>query len=221
MKKHILFGMMIAVFFSGCAWFERWFEHTEEKTAHELVNDGISDYRDGNYKDALESFEKLKDWYPFSKYAILAELKIADAHYNLKQYDEAVIAYEDFENLHPRNEAIPYIVYQIGSCYFRQIETVDRDQNNAKKAFKIFNRLKKQFPDSVYAVKARENIKQCLKSLAGHDLYVGLFYYKSKHYKAALDRFKSIITNYADVGIHNEALKYIVLCEATIKEQTE
>ncbi len=217
MKKQILFVMMMAALFSGCAWFK----HTEEKNAQELVSDGISDYRDGDYKDALESFEKLKDWYPFSKYAILAELKIADAHYKLSQYDEAVIAYEDFENLHPRNEAIPYIVYQIGNCYFEQIETVDRDQNNAQKALITFRRLKKQFPDSVYAVKARENIKLCLKSLAGHDLYVGLFYYKTKHYKAALDRFKSIISNYSDVGVHNQALKYIVLCEATIKEHTE
>ena len=217
MKKQILFVMIMVMFFSGCAWFE----HNEEKNAQELVSDGISDYRDGDYKDALESFEKLKDWYPFSKYAILAELKIADAHYKLNQYDEAVIAYEDFENLHPRNEAIPYIVYQIGSCYFEQIETVDRDQNNALKALMTFKRLKKQFPDSVYAVKAGENIKHCLKSLAGHDLYVGLFYYKTKHYKAALDRFKSIISNYSDVGVHNEALKYIVLCETTIKEQTE
>ena len=216
MKKQILFGMIMAVFFSGCAWFE----HQDEKTAQELVSDGISDYRDGDYKDALESFEKLKDWYPFSKYAILAELKIADAHYELNQYDKAVIAYEDFENLHPRNEAVPYIVYQIGNCYFEQIETVDRDQNNAMKALMTFKRLRKQFPDSVYSVKAQENIKQCLKSLAGHDLYVGLFYYKSKHYKAALDRFKSIISNYSDVGVHNEALKYIVLCEATIKEQS-
>ncbi len=207
----------MAAFLSGCAWFE----HQEEKTAQELVSDGISDYRDGDYKDALESFEKLKDWYPFSKYAILAELKIADAHYELGQYDEAVIAYEDFENLHPRNEAIPYIIYQIGSSYFEQIETVDRDQNNALKALMAFKRLKKQFPDSVYSVKARENIKQCLKSLAGHDLYVGLYYYKTKHYEAALDRFKSIISNYSDVGVHNEALKYIVLCEATIKEQSE
>ncbi len=217
MRKRILFGFMMAVFLSGCAWFE----HKDEKTAQELVSDGISDYRDGDYKDALESFEKLKDWYPFSKYAILAELKIADAYYQLNQYDEAVFAYEDFENLHPRNEAIPYIVYQIGNCYFEQIETVDRDQNNAMKALMAFKRLKKQFPNSVYSVKARENIKHCLKSLAGHDLYVGLFYYKTKHYKAALDRFKSIISNYSDVGVHNEALKYIVLCEATIKEESE
>jgi len=217
MKRQILFGIILALFFTGCSWFQ----HTEEKTAQELVSDGISDYRDGDYKDALESFEKLKDWYPFSKYAILAELKIADAHYKLKQYDEAVFAYQDFENLHPRNEAIPYIVYQIGSCHFEQIETVDRDQKNAQQALMTFRRLKKQFPESVYAVKAQENIKQCLKSLAGHDLYVGLYYYKTKHYKAALDRFKSIISDYSDVGIHNEALKYIVLCEATIKENDE
>lgn len=215
MKKTVIFSIFIVFFISGCAWFQS----QDEKSAQELVSVGISDYRDGDYKDALESFEKLRDWYPFSKYAILAELKIADAHYELKQYDQAVITYEEFENLHPRNEAIPYVVYQIGNCYFEQIETVDRDQDNAQKALMTFTRLKQQYPDSVYAVKAREHIKQCLKSLAGHDLYVGMFYYKTKHYKAALDRFKSVVTNYTDVGIHNEALKYIVMCENSIKEE--
>ena len=48
-------------------------------------------YDDGDYKVAIENFQKLKDWYPFSKYAILAELKIADSHYHLEQYEEAVL----------------------------------------------------------------------------------------------------------------------------------
>ena len=171
------------------------------------------------YKKAIESFEKLKDWYPFSKFVILAELKIADAYYNIKEYEEAVAAYEVFENLHPRNEAVPYAIYQIGLCYFEQIDTVDRDQTSAKKALDTFNRLKKQFPVDSYANKAQEHIKKCLKSLAGHEFHVGIFYLKSKHYKAALNRFKSVLSNYPDVGVHQTALQYISLCEALLKEQ--
>ena len=91
-------------------------------------------YERGDYSRAIEKFEKLKDWFPFSRYAILAELKIGDANYNLERYQEAIFAYEEFEKLHPRNEAIPYVIYQIGRCYFDQIETIDRDQNSARKA---------------------------------------------------------------------------------------
>jgi outer membrane protein assembly factor BamD len=137
-------------------------------------------------------------------------------YYRIENYEEAVSAYESFENLHPRNEAIPYVIFQIGLCYFDRIDTIDRDQTNAKNALDTFNRLKKQFPDDVYAHRAEWHIKKCIKSIAGHEFYVGLFYYKSKHYKAALYRFKSILTNYPDVGVHQQALQYLSSCEKLV-----
>lgn len=214
MKRFILLGLIAMFAFSGCAWFQT----EEEKTAPELINDGMEQYNDKDYRDAIASFEKLKDWYPFSQYAILAELKIGDAHYHLEEYEDAIAAYEDFESLHPRNEAIPYVIYQIGLSYFERIDTVDRDQSTAQKALETFERLRKQFPKDPYAIKAEQNIKKSQKSLAGHDLYVGLFYYKSKHYKAALQRFKSVLTKYPDVGVHQKALQYIIQVEDKIKE---
>jgi outer membrane protein assembly factor BamD len=209
MKRIVALILVLLFVFSGCAWFKS----KEEKNAQELISDGIDQFNDGDYKEAVDSFEKLKDWYPFSKYVILAELKIADAYYHLKSYSEAVSAYESFENLHPRNEAVPYVIYQIGLCYYDQIDTVDRDQTFAKNALDTFKRLIRQFPHDSYAQRAKERMKVCLKSLAGHDFYVGLFYYKSKHYKAALARFKSVLSNYPDVGVHERALKYIALCK--------
>ena len=216
--KRILFLIFISLFvLTSCAWFET----KEEKPANELAYDGMDYFNEGKYRKSIEQFEKIRDWYPFSKFAILAELKIADAHYELKEYEEAIFAYEEFENLHPRNEAIPYVIYKIGRCYFDQIDTVDRDQTSAKKAFDTFQRLNRQFPENQYANRANGHIKKSLKSLAGHDLYVGLFYFKSKDYKAALNRFKSILSNYPDVGVHQKALQYIALCEASLTKHQE
>jgi len=200
---------------SGCAFFNI----KEEKYAQELASDGMDSYQEGKYKDAIESFEKIKDWYPFSKYAILAELKIADSHYKLKEYDEAVTAYEQFESLHPLNDAIPYIIFQIGLCYFEQVDTPDRDQTTARKALEVFNRLIKQFPDNAYSAKAREYTGICYKSLAESEFEIGIFYYKSKHYNAALKRFRSVIMNYPDVGVHQKALQYIAQCETSLSKQ--
>jgi outer membrane protein assembly factor BamD len=195
------------------------FQVEEEKIADELAADGMEAFEDGNYKAAIESFEKLKDWYPFSKYAILAELKKADAHYHRKEYEDAIFAYEEFESLHPQNEAIPYVIYQIGRCYFAQVDTIDRDQTSTQKALDTFNRLIKSFPDSEYSRKAQAHRNQCRKVLAGHELYVGLYYYRGKHYKAAMGRFKTILSKYPDVGVHQKALQYIAVCEKAIKNQ--
>jgi len=190
----------------------------DEKPAHELASDGMEEFKKENYNKAIKSFEKLRDWYPFSKFAILAELKIADSHYYLKEYEEAVFEYEEFEGLHPGNEVVPYVIYQIGLCYFEQIDTIDRDQTSSSKALDMFKRLKQQFPENEYALKADEHINICLKNLAEHEYYVGLFYYKSKHYKAALHRFRKVVKNYPDIEIHQKALKHIALCEALLQK---
>ena len=215
MKRIVILSLLSIFLFSGCAWFQT----KEEQTAPELAADGMDEFQNGKYKSAIESFEQLKDWYPFSKYAILAELKIADAYYHLQEYEDAILAYEEFEGLHPSNEATPYVVYQIGLCYFEQIDTIDRDQSTARKALATFRRLVRQFPGNPYAVKAAADIRACIKSIAGHEFYVGLFYYKSKHYQAALNRFKAVLRNYPDVGVHQKALEYIALTEQKLDQK--
>jgi len=202
--------------------FNKIFGGDDSASAQELAWEGMDAYENGKYKKAIEKFQKLKDYYPFSKYAILAELKIADAHYKRQEYEEAVFAYENFEQLHPRNEAIPYVIYQIGRCYYDQIGTPDRDQTSAQKALEAFQRLVKQFPRDQYSTRAAEHIKTAQKSLAGHAYVVGVFYYNTNHYKAALHRFMSIISDYPDVGYHQKALEYIAKCEASIaKEESD
>ena len=220
MKRFIVIGIFILLVCSGCnALKKTWNALTGQEytgSAQQLAWDGMDAYEDGDYKIAIEHFQQLKDWYPFSKYAILAELKIADSNYHLKNYEEAIFAYEEFEKLHPRNEAIPYVIYQIGRCYFDQIDTIDRDQTPARKAYETFQRLDKQFPNDKYARSGAEHITTCVRSIVGNEYYIGVFYYKSKHYKAALHRFMTVLSDYPDVGYHQKALEYIAKCEAEL-----
>jgi outer membrane protein assembly factor BamD len=106
LKKVVYFAVLLWVGAQvlGCAWFRA----KEQETAQRLAEEGMEAFKDEDYEDAIESFQKLKDWYPFSKYAMLAELKLGDAYYHRKEYEEAIFAYEAFENLHPKNEAVPY-----------------------------------------------------------------------------------------------------------------
>lgn len=119
----LILTVSLLAFFSGCASLENMYEDlfmpgSDEKSAQSLAYDGMDKFNSGDYKKAIEDFSKIRDWYPYSKFAILAELKIADAQYKLENYEEAIFSYEDFERLHPKNEATPYVVYQIGMCYF-------------------------------------------------------------------------------------------------------
>jgi outer membrane protein assembly factor BamD len=224
MKRYWALGLALVFLCSGCATYKRSvrsikqtinsiFESDEDYSAQELAYLGMDAFEDGDYKEAIEHFQQLKDFYPFSKYAILAELKLGDAHYHRKEYEDAIFAYEEFEKLHPSNEAIPYVIYQIGRCHFDRISTIDRDQTPAREALKSFQRLQKQFPEDPYARRAEEHILECQRNLAGHEFVVGRFYFKSKHYEAALSRFMAVLSDYPDLGYHQKALDYVARCE--------
>lgn len=194
------------------------------ETAKELAEKGMEHFEDEDYDDALKAFTTLKERYPYSRYAILAELKVADAHYYRKEYPEGIAAYEDFVQLHPKNEAIPYVLYQIGACYYRQMLSEDRDQTPTRQAVLAFERLLKERPSSAYASRAIKRIKHCRQLLAKHEVYVGRFYYKSKYYGAALARFESVLAGYDDVlpsDTQKEVEKLIVACKEKLSEKNE
>lgn len=205
--KHCIFLVCLVFLLSGCALFED--SRRMEKTAEQLAAEGASAFMREKYKAAVKTYTDLRDWYPFSKYAILAQLKIADAHFHLKEYDQAILAYEQFEKMHPRNEAIPYIINQIGLCWFNQMDTVDRDPTPAKNALAQFKRLMEQFPDSEHAQKAPDLIAACIDKIAGHELYVGRFYLKTGQYQAALKRFEYIVEFYPGTDQSQTALNLI------------
>jgi len=183
-----------------------------EKKAIELLKEGEQAFQAGKYQKAIESFENLIDWYPFSTNASKAELRIADAHYYLGQYHDAIFAYEGFERLHPTHEKAPYVLNQIGTCFLNQLDTIDRDQTPAIQAVRYFDRIRHEYPHSQYAIEAKNKMMTCYKSLAENEFYVGLLYYKAERYQAAINRFQVVITRYPDVGVHHKAITYIAKC---------
>ena len=214
-----LIFLWLVVGTAGCAWLTG---SKQVESAEELAQKGMASFEEEDYKDALKAFNTLKERYPYSRYAILAELKVADAHFYRKEYPEAIGAYEDFVQLHPKNEAIPYVKYQIGICYYEQMLSIDRDQTPTRLAILSFERLLKEHYDSAYASEATKKINDCRKLLAEHELYVGRFYYKSKHYSAALGRFEGVLTGYMDVlspNTRREVERLIIACKAQLSDR--
>ena len=180
-------------------------KNKEEKLAPELAEDARVQFEKERYKEAIEIYTKLRDWYPFDKLAIEAEYNIAEAHFKMEEYDEAALAYQEFEKLHPRHESIDYIIHQQALCYFNRLDSEDRDQTQALKALAILVRLSRQFPDSPYVKDAKEEKQACLKSLAAHEMYVGRYYFKAKKYQGALKRFQTVLDAYPGLGFDAEA----------------
>jgi outer membrane protein assembly factor BamD len=195
---------------------------TMEKSADQLAADGMLKMQKKDYEDAIKDFRQLKERYPYSKYAMLAELKLGDAHFYNKDYTEAAIAYEEFARLHPRNEVVSYVLYQIGMCHFLSFTTVDRDQEETRLAIESFQRLVQTFPDSEYALKARKQLFECQKRIAAHEYHVGRLYYIMGEYYAARERLEQVNRKYPqaikDLGYEDEFGKMLAASEHRVNE---
>jgi len=201
----------------GCGWFSSDTKKEQpEGSADALIQEGLDAYQSRKYEKAVEAFQALKDRYPYSQYAILAELKLADSYYLNKDYELAAASYKEFERLHPANEVIPYIVFQQAMSYFKQMPTVDRDQSRTFLALQEFNRLIKNHPQSEYIPQAKANRDEALKNLATHEFLIGEFYFKKGDCQAALGRFEFIEKNYPDIPRPPKMAGYRETCQKKI-----
>ena len=210
---------MAIVLLGACSTINKFFSEDKEKSPEQLMEEGTNYMNRGLYEDAFKAFQDIRDRYPYSQYAIIAELKTADALYKRGSYDEAYEAYDNFEKLHPKNKEIPYVIYQKGMCNFEQIKSIDREQVHTLKAKEIFERLVKQYPRSDYANRGQKALMQCIVYLAEYELYVGNFYYHQGYYRAALGRYNYLIHNYPDVGQYHEAMEKISIIKKKLEKE--
>ncbi len=197
--------LLLATSLSGCAGLKSWFgfgeSSTIQQTAATLAMEGMDDFNVGKYHTARKKFEEIMDRFPFSPEAMLAELKAADCNYYQGNYPEAKVLYQQFEERHPTNEAIPYVMFQIGMCDFARADRIDRDTSGARDAIQSFSRLLRAYPDSPYTAEARSRIQAAREFLVNHEYFVAVFYVKTKRYGEAIHRLKYLINVYPDSTI--------------------
>ncbi|MGC8492527.1 MAG: outer membrane protein assembly factor BamD, partial [Syntrophobacteraceae bacterium] len=170
--------------------------------------------------DAAADFKKLKEEYPYSKYATLAALKLGDAYFGDEKYSLAAMSYSDFARLHPGNKNTPYVLYQAGMSHFLMFTAVDRTQDETAAAMKIFNTVIDNYPDSEYAAKAKKQLLECKKRLTSHLLGVATQYYISGDYLAAKSRLDTMKHQYpreiADLGYGHRVNQMLAQCDREI-----
>ncbi len=194
-------GLALAIC-GGCASVP---ETHEVPTAETYYDRGLEDlvpnrrlifFSDVDYQAAIENFQEVIDNYPYSEYATLAEIKLADIHYERREYPEAASYYQDFVELHPRHEMVPHALYRSGMCSFEQMSESDRDQTATLEAISHFRILLARYPDAETAEDAAVRLREAEDLLAQVDLEVGQFYFERGEYHAAVERFRRALTQF-------------------------
>jgi len=171
-----------------------------------LWKDGNQAFDDEAYERAIEQYKALLDQHPFDPNVEEAELKVALSYFLSERYAEAVVAFGDFERMHPTSDRLAMVEYHLGLCYLAQASTSDRDQQSVQNALQYFRNMSDRFPGSPWAEKAALRAQECRESLASHERDVACYYLRRGNLIGAEARLRTLLSDYLDTTAAVDAL---------------
>src|SRR5215208_1041620 len=156
-------------------------------SAQKNYEKGLKELEGKDWVAASKYFAFIKSRFPYSKYAVLAELRLADAEFGAEQYLEAIDSYRLFIKFHPTHEMVAngYASFRIGESYYKQLPSdfwlippsFEKDQSSTEDAGDEIQRFLDKYPDSPYRKQARIILDRVARRLAAHEWYVAQYYW--------------------------------------------
>ncbi len=175
----------------------------------------------GKYEEAAKKFEDLDRSHPYSPEARRAIVLAAFAYYKAGKTPEAIASAERYTVMHPGTKDAPLAHHIIASAYFDQMNGPNRDQTPTRKALEQLKILKTRYPDSTYAKDADNRIRIAEDTLAASEMEVGRYYLKQKNYVGAINRFKTVVSDYQTTNHVEEALMRLTECYMALGVKNE
>ena len=172
----------------------------------DLYNNGVDALHDERYALAVKQFDAVEQNYPYSSWAVNAQLMQGYTDYLRNHYDEAIPVLDRFIQLHPAHPEIAYAYYLRSLCYYEQIADTQRDQRGTQEAMSALQDVVNRFPDTPYARDVRLKIDLARDHLAGKEMLIGRYYQEQHLYGAAIGRFQDVVDNFQTTNHVPEAL---------------
>jgi outer membrane protein assembly factor BamD len=175
---------------------------------------GLERFYDNNCLEAEPLMRNVRREYPYSRFAALADLRVADCNFKDEKFSEAIEAYNQFVRYRPSHPEVPYARFMAARANFAQIPSewllsppaYERDLHYADESLRLLRRMVLDFPDDSLVPRAQRLAEQAIKLLAAHELYVARFYLDREYPRAAAGRLNTLLRSYPGSGYDAEAL---------------
>jgi outer membrane protein assembly factor BamD len=180
-------------------------------------------FDDQDWENARVLFKDIKRKYSYSRYARLAELRLADIDSSTEKLTEAIQGYRSFVHDHRTDPEVPYAHYRICKALFEQVSDSgfllppleERDQATSLETYRELSSFVKEHPMGEYAGQTQYMLTVVTGRLVRHELYVAQYYLKLGEFDAAISRAKYVLKTYDGSGLEAEAL--VLLGETYLK----
>jgi outer membrane protein assembly factor BamD len=173
--------------------------------AKKAYDEAMSQFEAHNWIEAQTLFREVKRKYSYSKYARLAELRIADADFEQEKFAEAIRGYRQFVHDHRSDvDEVSYARSRIAEAQYSQISESfllpsadERDQAVILDAYKELKSYVHDYPNAKEAEKIKKLLADVTARLMRHELYVARFYLQRDNFEAAVLRIQYSLRTFA------------------------
>ena len=206
--------LLFLIFISACSKNEPKISIIKESSQElEMISSYNEAYKALSENDpyfAAKKFLEAEILYPQSLWAPRSALMAAYSYYMQNFYTEAISNLERYLKTYPNDKNISYGHYLIAMCYYESIIDEKRDSGAIIKAKKKFNFIIENYPSSEFALDASFKLSLIEDILASKEMYIGRHYIKKGKWIAAINRFKTVSTEYDQTVFIEEALHRLV-----------
>jgi outer membrane protein assembly factor BamD len=199
---------------------ESGYDETRDWSAERLYTEAKENLLSGDYKKAINYYEKLGARYPYGRYAQQAQLELAYAYYRDKEPAQALATADRFIKLYPDHPNVDYAYYLKGLVNFNEDmgllggianqDMSERDPRGARESFEAFRELVTRFPDSRYAADAYARMRYLVNAMANNEVRVASYYLRRQAYIGAVNRAQAVLTTYPKTPAVEQALLVLV-----------
>jgi len=195
-------------------------------TAEENWTEAERRFERKDYLAAQQYYAFIRAKFPYSRFAVLSDVRIADCQYERQHWLEAVDSYSNFVRLHPGHRLVPYAMFRTGLAQYEQIPSnffllpppEEKDQTAVEEAERALGAYLRRFPQDENVEEAREVYADVRERLMKHERYAADFYRKLGKDRAYLGRLEVIRARFQDVGLDAELLLEIAQVNARLGE---
>jgi outer membrane protein assembly factor BamD len=214
-------GLLAIMLVAGCGTVKPERDETAGWSADRLYQDAKTEMQAGNWEQARSRLEAVEARYPFGSYAQQALIDQAYVNWKDDEPEQALAAIDRFERQYPNHPGTDYMLYLKGlitftppsaafSKFTRQ-DPSERDPKGLRESYASFNELIQRYPNSRYAADARQRLTWLVSTIAENEVHVAQYYYERGAYVAAVNRAKTVITDFKGVPIAEKALYIMYL----------
>jgi outer membrane protein assembly factor BamD len=171
---------------------------------------------------ARDYFRQVVETYTQSPYRPEAKIGIGDTYFGETGNESLILAiseYREFLAFYPTHSRADYAQYRLAMSHFRQMRSAQRDQTETREAIKEFYAFIDRYPASPLLPEVRARLREARDRQDEADYRVGFFYYRSRWYPGAIDRFQALLRD--DPEYSGRDAVYFYLAESLVKIRRE